>query len=108
VKERELRECSVCAICAAKIGKSQSPVFYRVKIDTYFVDIAAVQRQAGLAMMLDGNPIIANAMGPDEDMAQRLDGVTTTLCADCYASGVDISQLAVFAAQRREGGGEKQ
>jgi hypothetical protein len=103
VKERELRECSVCAICAAKIGKSQSPVFYRAKIDTYFVDIAAVQRQAGLAMMMGGNPIIANAMGPDEDMAQRLDGVTITVCSDCFLRGVDITQLAVVAAQRREG-----
>jgi hypothetical protein len=43
-------------------------------------------------------------MGPDEDMAQRLDGVTITVCSDCFLRGVDITQLAVVAAQRREGG----
>lgn len=65
---------------AADIGKTvtgrgvaaDGPVFYRVTVETCCLDQRAIQRQAGLEMVI-GNAAIAQAMGPDEDFAKIID-----------------------------------
>jgi hypothetical protein len=95
MKEKELRESSVCGICGEKIGKSGVPMFWRVRIERHGVDLAAVQRQTGLAMMLGGHGGIAAAMGPDEEMTVPLmDPVTLTVCETCCTRSTCVAALA--------------
>jgi hypothetical protein len=95
MKEKELRECATCAICGEKIGKSGMPMFWRVRIERHGVDLAAVQRQTGLAMMLGGHAGIAAAMGPDEEMTVPLmDPVTVTICDPCGTRSTMVAALA--------------
>ena len=87
MKERELREIAKCALCHQPFGHEGLPLFWRVKIERYGVDLAAVQRQTGLAMMFNGNGAIAAVMGPDEDMAKRIgDSTEFTVCEKCALS----------------------
>jgi hypothetical protein len=51
------------------------PVFYRVTVETCCLNGQAIQRQAGLEMII-GNAAIAQVMGPDEDMAKIIDTKT--------------------------------
>lgn len=64
---------------AREIGKTvtgrgvaeQGPIFYRVTVEQCGLDRDAIQRQAGLEMML-GSPVIASVMGLNEDVAKIL------------------------------------
>ena len=83
MKEQELRAAAECALCDQKIGNSRVPLFYRVTVERYGVNLAAVQRQQGLGMML-GSPALAMVMGADEDLATRvMEPVTVTVCEAC-------------------------
>lgn len=86
---------------AREIGKTvtgegvaaQGPIFYRVTVEQCGLDRAAIQRQAGLEMMV-GNAAIAHALGPNDDIAKIIsrhvvfvgmqDFMTLPLCA-CFA-----------------------
>ena len=82
MKEKELRECSTCVLCGRKIGACGVPIFYRVRIRRYGLDMRACQRQDGLGMML-GNSKLAEIMGPGEDLAKDLGSSEVTLCMEC-------------------------
>lgn len=100
MKERELRQHATCSLCKEKIGHTGLPLFWRVKIERFGIDMHAVQRQTGLAMMLGGNAAIAAAMGPDEDLAKVIYEVTLTVCEDCAVNTmVPISSLTELAEQ---------
>jgi hypothetical protein len=95
MKEKELRECATCALCGEKIGKSGMPMFWRVRIERHGIDLSAVQRQTGLAMMLGGHAGIAAAMGPDEEMTKPLmEPVTITVCEPCGTKSTMVAALA--------------
>jgi hypothetical protein len=88
---------------ASEIGKTvtgrgvaeQGPIFYRVTVEQCGLDRDAIQRQAGLEMMV-GNAAIASVLGPNEDIAKILskhvvfvgmqDFMTLPLCA-CLSIG---------------------
>lgn len=90
MKESELRLHATCSLCKEKIGHAGVPLFWTVRIERHGIDMRAVQRQTGLAMMLGGNVAIAGAMGPDEDMTTpMMDPVTLTVCERC-AVGRDL------------------
>ena len=83
MKERELREHSCCSICTRKLLHTGLPLFWRVTIERFGVDLGAVQRQTGLAMML-GSAGLAAAMGPDEDMAKPvMEPLQLVVCETC-------------------------
>ncbi len=83
MNERELRQHATCSLCNKPIGRTGLPLFWRVKIERFGIDMRAVQRQTGLAMML-GNAALAGVMGPDEDMATPvMEPVTLTVCEEC-------------------------
>lgn len=89
---------SLPGLKAHEIGKTvtgrgvaeQGPIFYRVTVEQCGLDRNAIQRQAGLELML-GSPALASAMGPNEDVAKILakhvvfvgmhDFMTLPLCA---------------------------
>lgn len=83
MKEKELRQHAKCTICGEGIGKCSVPVFFRLRIEQFVLDLKAIQRQQGLTMQLGGAAGIAAAMGPDEEMTATLDSVTLTVCQHC-------------------------
>lgn len=76
IKERDLEPCAVCG------RHHENPAFYRVTLESCVLDGKAVRRQLGLGMMM-GNAAIAQALGPNEDMAKIVSSERKTLCLDC-------------------------
>ena len=82
MKETELRKHATCSLCRNKIGHTGLPLFWKVTVERFGVDLLAVQRQQGLAMMI-GAPL-AGVMGPDETMARpMMDAKVLTVCETC-------------------------
>ena len=72
-----------CALCGKGVMHTGLPLFYRVTVERMGVDLRAVTRQHGLELML-GNPVIAHAMGLQEDIAKPIgQAVTVAICEDC-------------------------
>ncbi len=88
MKEKELREHATCDVCGQKILSKGLPMFYVVTVERYGVDFKAMQRQAGMEMML-GNVPLAQVMGPNEDMTESImDSVKLTVCeGECAYTG---------------------
>jgi len=87
LKERDLQRCDSCG------NRHEAAVLYRVTVETFGLDLGAIRRQIGLGMMMGGNAAIAQVMGPDEDMAKRIDTSTVNLCLDC------ATRIPVLAAK---------
>lgn len=88
MKEQELRKVITCSLCGKKAPECGVPLFYRVRIERWGIDLGAVRRQSGLELMFGGTAgaavALAQAMGPDEDMAKPvMDPVTITVCETC-------------------------
>jgi len=90
LKERDLQRCASCG------NRHEAAVLYRVTVETFGLDLGAIRRQIGLGMMMGGNAAIAQVMGPDEDMAKRIDTSTVILCLDC------ATRIPVLAAMEGE------
>jgi hypothetical protein len=83
IKHRELQPC---ALCDKGVGHGNYPLFWRMKLERFCVDVAAVRRQHGLETMI-GSPAIAAAMGPDADVAKTIYGPCQVLvCESCVLS----------------------
>lgn len=103
MKEAELRACVTCAVCGKKIGETGLPMFWRVRIERHGIDMGAVQRQTGLAMLLGGNGILASAMGADEEMTVPLrEPIEFTVCETCCTRETCVAQLAETAYESKE------
>jgi hypothetical protein len=84
MREDELRKHAICSKCKNRIGHTGVPIFWTLKIDRIGIKMDAIQRQQGLAMMLGGNALLAQVMGPNEDMTQpMMDTIEITLCEEC-------------------------
>lgn len=84
LKERDLREAAKCSVCGKPLGHTGLPLFWRVTIERYGVDLNAVRRQDGLTMQLGGNSFLAGVMGADEDMATpMMEPKQVTVCENC-------------------------
>lgn len=85
LRERDIVALKGCSLCDGPLMANGLPLFYRVTVERFGVDVAAARRQQGLGMML-GSHILASAMGPDEPMASRLMGpVQMGICESCAA-----------------------
>lgn len=102
MKERKLREHATCSLCKQKIGHTGLPLFWIVRIERHRIDMGAVRRQTGLAMML-GNAAIAEVMGPDEDMTTpAMEPATLTVCETCAVSrSMEVAALGELAVAAR-------
>lgn len=94
MKEQELRECAVCAVCGQPFGASKLPMFWRVKLVRHGVDMRAIQRQDGLGAVL-GHSGLAGVMGPDETMTKVLSSREITVCETCAGDTVTVYQLGL-------------
>lgn len=82
MKEKELREKSVCSKCGNKIMSTGVPLFWTVNIKRHGLNHDAIKRQSGLEMML-GSVQLAHAMGTNEDMTETIENVNLNLCENC-------------------------
>ena len=84
MKADEIQKCSMCGKGVMHAG---IPLFYRLRVETMGVDVKAVQRHAGLEQVFGGGQagaVLANVMGPGEDIAKPLGEPTTKiLCQPC-------------------------
>ena len=88
MKEDELREAAVCAVCGDRIMTRGMPLFWRVRLTRYGLDWNALQQQQGLTMMLGGHAALARIMGPDNDLAKPMgDPIEVTVCERCAGEG---------------------
>lgn len=107
MKERELRDHATCSLCREKILSPAAagglPLFWRVTVERFGVDLRAVERQQGLTMLLGGNATIAAAMGPDEEMTQPLmEPLVLTICERCgTAKDYPVAALVEVGGERR-------
>jgi len=98
MREKELRLAAKCLLCRKPFGASGLPVFYRVRIERFAVDMAATRRQSGLEMMLGGHVALAQIMGPDDVMAKGLGAVEFTVCETC-STDLDRARLPIAALE---------
>lgn len=90
LKENEVTPCKICGKPTTHCG---SPLFYRITIERYMYDANAVRRQVGLTLML-GNPGLARVMGPDDDMAKRLQATAPAMvCDTCACESRSLAEL---------------
>lgn len=100
MKERELRQHTTCSLCDRKTFATRVPLFWTVTIQRYGLDAKAVSRQAGLEQLI-GNVAIAQAMGPNEDMATPMHPpIELTVCEDCACNrDLPLAALAEMAEE---------
>ncbi len=97
MKQKDIKPCSKCGKGVMHTGL---PLFWKISIMRYGIDIDAVKRQSGLEMMLDGHATLANVMGPDEDIAKPVTGkmINITLCEHCAMENTPLAALAELEA----------
>lgn len=96
MKRDELLQHTTCDLCNRKIGSSGLPLFWRLRVERFGIDMQAVRRQDGLGAFL-GHHGIAAVMGPDEDMAKQILDATLTVCEPC---AMDKAAHVVAAAMK--------
>lgn len=94
MKEHDLSLSMVCGRCNKSVVHTGVPLFWRVKVERFGIDLQAVKRQQGLGMFL-GSHALASVMGPDEDLAKPvMETVEISLCEDCA-----MNMTVVMAAE---------
>ncbi len=69
---------------------SGSFLFYRLRLERLAVNLPAVQRQHGLEQFL-GSAVLADVMGPGEDIAVPLSAASEVLiCEECAMPEIHI------------------
>jgi len=99
MKESELRKHTTCSICGQKILAAGVSLFWRVTVERFGLELQALNRLQGLAMMLGGHAGLASVMGPDEDLARPvMDRLTLTVCERCAVEDTCIARLGELPA----------
>jgi hypothetical protein len=95
VKEAELLQHATCSLCKNKIMHTGLPLFWRVTVEYFGLDLRACERQQGLAMLI-GNAALAQVMGPDDELAKPIgDPVKLTVCEACARENLwSVARLA--------------
>lgn len=95
LREEDLLKVAKCGLCGKGIGHTGLPLFWRVTVARYGIDVNAVRRQDGLAQHI-GSSMLARVMGPDEVMAKPIgEAVTSTVCETCaVARQIPVALLA--------------
>jgi hypothetical protein len=85
-----------CALCGKGVLHNGVPLFWRVSLQRMGVDLAAVQRAAGLEMLLGGNVALARILGPNEDVATPVgEGRTILICEQCAGEQTSVYRLGL-------------
>lgn len=101
MKETELRKNATCSVCRNLIGKTGVPAFWTVKVEHHVIRMDAVRRQDGLTAMMDGHARLAQVMGQDAEMTNRIgEPIELTVCENC--SRDEMCLLEVVDRERNE------
>lgn len=84
-------EIKPCAGCGGGLLAKGAITFYRVTVATQVADLGAIQRAHGLEQLV-GSPMVAAALGPDEDLSTEAGRAELLLCLEC------AQRLPVLAA----------
>lgn len=83
-KNMKHRDFKPCHLCGKGVMHTGHPLFLRISVDRLGVNTQTVQRAHGLELMMGGHALLANVMGPDEDLATVIDGRHDMLiCGSC-------------------------
>jgi hypothetical protein len=107
LKRAELLKHTQCNLCGHKIGHTALPLFWRVTVERFGVDLQAMRRADGLASFI-GSSAIAAVMGPDEDLARPvMEPVQLTVCEQCAVApdALPIAAMAERLPQTEESAG---
>lgn len=95
----KLSEIKKCAKCGKGVMHTGLPLFWRVTIERFGIDKAAVDRRFGLEMFFGGGrggAALAGVMGVDEDIAKPvMDEVRLILCEECACSPQPVAVAAL-------------
>lgn len=80
-----------CLICGKGVAHTGVPIFYRVKVETMGLNIAAVEREHGLEVMLGQAAPLADVFGPNESLANIVDSGSGLICMNCGV--LEVGQL---------------
>jgi hypothetical protein len=100
MKQRDIKKCGIC-----DKGMMHSAItFYTLRVQYMAIDVGAVQRQDALETLCGGSPAIAQALGPNEDLAVPLgDPDDVWICLDCSIShGLAQLHEAIQNAKQRK------
>jgi hypothetical protein len=108
MKEEELRRLATCAVCGKKLGASikehrNLPIFWKVTAQRFLFDDGAMRRQAGLEMMV-GHVGLAQALSPNEDLAQPMDEkpIVFSVCDHCALESTSHTPIGAVALTQAE------
>lgn len=79
VKRQDIRPCEYCG------DKLRTPHFYTLELKSCILDMRAVQRQAGMEMIMGGNPELADILGTQEPLARVATSSKYTICGNCIS-----------------------
>lgn len=81
MKHKDFKPCHLCKKGIAHDGHF---LFLKIRVQRYGLDAGALKRAHGLEMMMGGNAMLANIMGPNEDLAKPVDDSGDLLiCHEC-------------------------
>ncbi len=94
MKHSDLKNCVFCN--KGMMHNRMFMQFYRMKLDCMMIDVGAVQRAAGMEQMM-GNAMIANVMGPNEDLAIETSSHEVLVCMECAMENKCIVSIPEMA-----------
>lgn len=104
------RDFEKCLCCDRGMAHANDLTFFRIRIERFCLDTRAIQRAHGLEQLLGGHALLANVMGPDENLAVRVgDDLTLLVCQSCAINPDTAGVWALYEAASRaaEQQGEK-
>lgn len=90
-------DISPCAACGKGLMHDNQILCTRIVVTRLAANLRAIERQAGLEMMLGGNVEIAHVMGEQADMLVPLDEEATVFLCDSCARHRRVCELHELA-----------
>lgn len=99
MKANEIKKCLRCGNGVMHTGV---PLFWKISVERFGIDLAAVRRHAGMEMLM-GSPMLAQVMGLNEDIATPvMEKIEIVLCEKCAMDEQMIPYLAEVAQEQKE------
>jgi hypothetical protein len=99
MKQEEIKKC---AHCKQGVMHTGLPLFWRISVERFGIDMQAVQRQHGLELVT-GSPVLARVLGPDEDLATPvMDKKEFILCEACSSTPILVILEEIQDDEKRE------
>ncbi len=96
----KLRDIKKCDECGKGVLHTGVPLFWRVRVERFGIDMREVRQLHGLEMML-GSPSLADVFSPERDAVRPvMDAVELTLCEECMSGrGLGLAALVERTAR---------